>query len=524
MTPSPSAPSAHGPAGADAQRPLPREMELLFQISRVLDDSLDLRDVVSPALEALARHMNMQYGTLTLLNRTTGDILIEAAHGLSPQQQRRVRYRLGEGVTGTVIQTGKPAVLPRTSESDAFLDRTRRGRRPDTSFICVPITVGKEVVGALSVDQAAKDETALREDARLLTIVASMIAQAVKLRRAAQEERERLEAENERLKKELRERFRPANIIGNTHEMQQVYDQIAQVSKSPATVLLLGETGTGKELVAHAIHYNSDRADRPFIRVHCSALPETIIESELFGHEKGAFTGADRERAGRFELANGGTIFLDEIGDLAPQVQIRLLRVLQEREFERVGGSKTLRVNVRVIAATHRDLAQRAQEGLFREDLYYRLNVFPIYVPPLRKRKADIALLADHFLGQYSRAANKPIRRLSSAVIDMLMSYHWPGNVRELENCMERAVLVAEGDVIYPHHLPPTLQTAEATGHPVHGNLKVLVSAYERDLIADALKSARGNMASAARALGTTQRIMGYKVRILGIDPKRYAG
>ncbi len=498
------------------------EIELLFQISRVLDQSLDLRDVVSPVLEALSRRMNMQYGTLTLLNRKTGDILIEAAHGLSAQQARRVRYRLGEGVTGRVVQSGQPAVIVRTSESNEFLDRTRRGKRADTSFVCVPILVGKEVVGALSVDQPTKPAADLNDDARLLTIIASMIAQAVKLRRQAQEERERLEAENARLQDELRERFRPANIIGNSHEMQLVYDQIAQVSRSPATVLIIGETGTGKELVAHAIHYNSDRASRPCVKVHCAALPEGIIESELFGHEKGAFTGADRERQGRFELADGGTIFLDEIGEISASLQIKLLRVLQEREFERVGGTRTIRVNVRVIAATNRDLTQMVRDGKFREDLFYRLHVFPVYVPPLRKRKADVVLLADHFLEKYAKAAGKGVRRLSSAVIDMLMSYHWPGNVRELENCLERAVLVAEGDVIHPHHLPATLQTAEATGSPVQGDLKAMVEGYERDLIVDALKSTRGNIAAAARTLGSTSRIIGYKVHQLGIDPKRY--
>jgi Nif-specific regulatory protein len=497
-------------------------MELLYQISRVLDQSLDLRDIVSPVLEALSRRMNMQYGTLTLLNRNTGDILIEAAHGLTARQARRVRYRLGEGVTGRVVQSGRPAVIARTGESEEFLDRTQRGRHADTSFICVPILVGQEVVGALSVDQPTKTETELADDVRLLTIVASMIAQAVKLRRQAQEEHDRLEAENARLKDELRERFRPANILGNSHEMGLVYDQIAQVSRSPATVLILGETGTGKELVAHAIHYNSDRASRPFVKVHCAALPEAIIESELFGHEKGAFTGADRERQGRFELADGGTIFLDEIGEISASLQIKLLRVLQEREFERVGGVRSLKVNVRVIAATNRDLPQMVREGKFREDLFYRLHVFPIYVPPLRKRKSDVVLLADHFLEKYAKAAGKGVRRLSSAAIDMLMSYHWPGNVRELENCLERAVLVAEGDVIHPHHLPATLQTAEATGSPVTGDLQAMVEAYERDLIVDALKSSRGNMAAAARSLGSTPRIIGYKVHQLGIDPRRY--
>jgi Nif-specific regulatory protein len=499
------------------------ELSLLYDISCTLDASLDLREVLSPVLEALARHLGLQYGTLTLLNRHTGDILIEAAHGLSPQQASRGRYKLGEGVTGRVVQTGEAAVIPKTTDSPLFLNRTQRGKRPDTSFICVPIKVGAEVVGALSVDRLYDANANLDEDVRLLTIISSLIAQAVKLRRAAQEERQRLEEENQRLRAELKDRFRPSNIIGNSHEMQSVYDQIAQVSKSGATVLIEGQTGTGKELVAHAIHYNSDRADKPFIKAHCAALPESVIESELFGHVKGAFTGATADRKGRFELAHGGTLFLDEIGDIPASIQIKLLRVLQEREFERVGGTETIKVNVRLIAATNRDLPLLVSQGKFREDLYYRLHVFPIYVPPLKKRKADIVLLADHFLQKYARDNNKNVRRLSSAVIDMLMSYHWPGNVRELENCIERAVLVAEGEVVHPHHLPPTLQTAEASGTAVHGNLKSLVSAYESDLIRDALKSARGNMAAAARTLGTTQRIIGYKISCHKIDPKKYA-
>jgi Nif-specific regulatory protein len=501
-----------------------RELQLLYHVSRLLDTSLDLREIVSPVLEALAAHMNMNYGTLTLLNRKTGDILIEAAHGLSPQQARRGRYKLGEGVTGQVILTGEPAVIPRKSESPLLLDKTRRGKDADTSFICVPIKVGQEVVGALSVDQTFVPDANLQEDARLLSIIASLIAQAVKLRRIAQEERDRLAEENERLKQELRERFRPSNIVGNSHEMQQVYDQIAQVSKSNATVLILGETGTGKELVAHAIHYNSDRTDKPFVKAHCAALPENLIESELFGHVKGAFTGAIADRKGRFEMAHGGTLFLDEIGDVPPAIQIKLLRVLQEREFERVGDTRTMKVNVRMLAATNRNLQEMVAQGKFREDLYYRLNVFPIYVPPLRTRKTDVVLLADFFLEKYAKEQGKRVRRLSSAVIDMLMSYHWPGNVRELENCLERAVLVAEGDVIHPYHLPPTLQTAEASGTAVTGSLKERVDAFERDLIVDALKSTRGNMAAAARNLETTQRIFGYKVHQYAIEPKKYAG
>ncbi len=511
------------PSDSEEKRRL-QEMTFLYDVSRILDQSLDLRDVVSPILEALAEHMAMNHGTLTLLNRNTGDILTEAAHGLSQQQARRGRYKLGEGITGKVVQTGKLAIIPRKSEEPELLDKTSRGKLEDTSFICVPIQVGQEVVGALSIDRPYAPTKELKEDARLLSIVASMIAQAVKLRRAAQEERERLEKENERLRAELREQFRPSNIIGNSHEMQEVYDQIAQVAGSPASVMIQGETGTGKELVAHAIHYNSDRADKPFIKAHCAALPESVIESELFGHVKGAFTGAVSDRKGRFELAHGGTIFLDEIGDIPPAIQIKLLRVLQEREFERVGGMQTIKVNVRIIVATNRDLAAMSADGTFREDLYYRLNVFPIYVPQLRKRKADIMLLADHFLQKYAKDSGKNIRRFASAVIDMLMSYHWPGNVRELENCVERAVIVAEGDVIHPHHLPPTLQTAEYSGSPIDRDLGEMTQAYESDLIRDSLKSVRGNMAAAARLLGTTQRIIGYKVQKYGIEPKEYAG
>lgn len=499
-----------------------QELSLLHNVSRILDQSLDMREVVSPVLEALSDTMNLQYGTITLLNRTTGDILIEVAHGLSMQQARRGRYKLGEGVTGQVVLTGEPMIVPRKSDSALLVDRTKRGKRPDASFICVPIKSGQEVIGALSAETQYRPDHDLRNDIYLLTIVASMIAQAAQLRRTAQEETEKLEKENERLRRELRERFRPSNIIGNSHEMRFVYDQIAQVCKSQATCLILGESGTGKELIAHAIHYNSDRADKPFVRVHCGALPESVVESELFGHVKGAFTGANTLRKGRFELAHGGTLFLDEVGDISMPIQIKLLRVLQEREFERVGGSETLKVNVRLIAATNHNLRNLIAEGKFREDLYYRLHVFPIYAPPLRKRKTDIVLLADYFLEKYARENHKKVLRLSSAVIDMLMSYHWPGNVRELENCIERAVLVSEGEVIHPSHLPPTLQTAEASGTQTSGSLQNLVESYERDLIVDALKSSRGNMASAARALKTTQRVLGYKVHKYEVDPKKY--
>jgi len=349
------------------------ELSLLFEISQTLDRVLDLRDAVGPVLGAMGRHMGMLRGTIALLNRETGEITIEAAYGLSTSQQERGRYRLGEGVTGKVVATGRPAAVPRIRQEPLFLNRTgaRKGlRKKDVSFICVPIKLGNEAIGALSADRLFSEEKSLEEDVRLLSIIASLIAQAVRLRQSAQEERRHLVEENLRLQEELKDRFRPANIIGNAKTMQAVYDLIAQVARTQTTVLLRGESGVGKELVAHALHYNSDRAGRPLVKVNCAALPETLIESELFGHEKGSFTGATAQRKGRFELARGGTIFLDEIGDLSAHTQIRLLRVLQEKEFERVGGTETVKTDARVIAATNRDLEALLDAGTFRQDLF----------------------------------------------------------------------------------------------------------------------------------------------------------
>lgn len=502
-----------------------QELLLLFEISQVLDECMDLSQAVKPVLESMSTHMGMMRGTITLLNRESGEIMIEAAHGLSEAQKERGRYRPGEGVTGKVVASGEPAVVPHISEEPMFLDRTRARRdmdKKDVSFICVPIKLGNEVIGALSADRLFEEGVSFEEDVRLLSIIASMISQAVRLRQSVQEERHRLLEENFRLQRQLKERFRPSNIVGKSKTMQVVYDLIAQVSKSDATVLIRGESGTGKELVAHAIHFNSPRSSSSFIKVNCGALPESVVESELFGHERGAFTGAIATRKGRFELAHGGTIFLDEIGDLSPTTQIKLLRVLQEREFERVGGSTTIKTDVRIITATNRDLEQLIKDNKFREDLYYRLNVFPIHVPPLRERKTDVPLLADYFVEKFGKANNKEIVRISTPAIDMLMSYHWPGNVRELENCIERAVLLSSDKVIHSHHLPPTLQTALASGTSNNSALDTTLDSVERDMLVDALKTAGGNKARAARALGISERVIGLRVKKYQIDPRRF--
>jgi len=349
-----------------------------------------------------------------------------------------------------------------------------------------------------------------------------MIAQAVKIQRLIEEDKKRLVDENTHLRQELRDRYDFSNIIGTSGPVRQMYEQVAQVAATNTTVLIRGESGTGKELIAHSIHYNSLRAKKPFIKVSCAALPDSLIESELFGYEKGAFTGADARKKGRFELAEGGTLFLDEIGDLPLATQVKLLRVLQEREFERLGGTETVKVNVRLLAATNKDMEKGIAAGTFREDLYYRLNVFAIFVPPLRDRKADLLMLADHFLDKFSQEHGKNIKRISTPAIDMLASYHWPGNVREMENALERAVLMCDGQVIHAHHLPPSLQTAEASGTVMRVSLSDSVAAYEKDLIQDTLKTTRGNRAKAARLLDTTERILSYKVRNYSIDVGRF--
>ncbi len=502
-----------------------RELSLLYEVSQALGRSLNIREVVGPVLNALAEKMGMTRGTLTLLNRKSGEMYIEVAHGLSESQRKKGRYQIGEGVTGKVVKTGKPAIVPHISDEPLFLDRTGSRKdlhKTDISYLCVPIKLGREIIGALSADRLFDETVSLKEDVRLLSIIASMVAQAVRLRQQTQEERERLIQENLRLQSELKERFQPANIIGKSKGMREVYQLIAQVSNSTANVLIRGESGTGKELIANAIHFNSQRASKPLVKVNCAALPETVLESELFGHEKGAFTGATSMRKGRFELSNGGTIFLDEVGDLPPMVQIRLLRVLQEREFERVGGTQTMKIDVRVIAATNRNLEELMTQEKFREDLYYRLNVFPIYVPPLRERKSDIMLLSDFFVERYALANDKMIQRICTHAIDMLMSYHWPGNVRELENCIERAVLLSNQGVIYGYHLPLTLQTPSYSGTIQYGTLQGELDRYERDLIIDALKTSQGNMAQAAIILGTTERIIGLRVQKYNIDFKRF--
>jgi Nif-specific regulatory protein len=496
----------------------------LLEVSQALAGANDLRAALHRVLERLERYHGVVRGAVTLTDPASGDLPIEASIGLNAEG-RKARYKLGEGITGRVVQSGKPIVVPEVSREPLFLHRAFHGRRnaaQELSFICVPILLHRKPVGTLGVDLHFHKDRDYEEETRLFGVIASMIGQALAAHRLLEDERKKLLEENTTLRQELRERYDFSNIIGTSGPMRQVYEQIHQVARTNTTVLIRGESGTGKELIAHALHYNSTRAKKPFIKVNCAALPETLIESELFGYEKGAFTGAQNRKRGRFELAEGGTLFLDEIGEINLATQVKLLRVLQEREYERVGGTETLKANVRLIAATNKDLETAIGEKSFREDLYYRLNVFTLFIPPLRERKSDLLLLADHFVAKYSREHGKNIRRISTPAIDMLVSYHWPGNVRELENIIERAVLVCDGNAIHGHHLPPTLQTAEASETVTNTSLTDAVEQFEKDLILDALKTTRGNRAKAARLLRTTERIVNYKVTKYEIDCSRF--
>jgi Nif-specific regulatory protein len=498
-----------------------QELAVILEVSRTIEKSFELHDVVQPVLKKIQDLMGLRRGAITLVNKESGDLAIDEAVGL-PRENSEAYLKIIHDAAKRVIETGKVQVVDVDSLIEAGNTLAPESSRHST-ILCVPVISEKEIVGTMSVERDRDAKASQESDLRLVSMIASLIGQAVRVRHNAWTQIASLRAENARLQDQIARGFRPPSMIGTSSLMRTVYYHIEQVASSKTTVLIRGESGTGKELVAKALHENSNRNKGPFVKFNCAALPDSIIESELFGHEKGAFTGALSMRKGRFEIADKGTIFLDEIGDISPSVQTKLLRVLQEREFERVGGQTPIRTDVRVIAATNRDLETMIAENKFRADLYYRLNVFPIYIPPLRERKCDILLLADHFIEKYARMNNSKVRRISSAAIDLLVSYYWPGNVRELENCMERAVLLANGDSILAQHLPPTLQkktTAEEKASKA--TLEDALNSLEREMLVDALKESGSNMAEAARRLGLTERQMGLRVRKYGIELKRF--
>ena len=513
--------SERPPADSSLVVPKPAHEHLLAvaEVGRELAGPGDLDRRLIKSLQVLEQRLGARRSALYLA--TDGErpsLLLEVAHGISPDQ---FRPRFGGGVAGRVAQSGQPVIVPVVRhDAMAQSELTDLSRWYDTEWnlIAVPVFSAGHSVGALCA--YFRHRTPLSERLGVLDVVATLLSKAVE---AAHHRpgvlHEAPSNDDAAPAHQPQELFEYANMVGASVAMRQVYDLISQVARTNATALLRGESGTGKELVARAIHDNSPRAAMPFVKVNCAALPEPLFESELFGHERGAFTGAHARKKGRFELAAGGTLFLDEIGELTLRTQAKLLRALQFREFERVGGTETLHTDVRIVAATNADMERAVQLGSFREDLYYRIHIFTITLPPLRDRRADIPVLAEYFLGKLSAEHQRKISRISSAAMDMLTHHPWPGNVRELENVIERAVVVCDAAVIQKHHLPAALNAAPV---PEQLTLGQAVERLERAMVEDALRNQGGNIAAAARVLGTTERIIRYKAGKLGLDPARY--
>ena len=490
------------------------ELAALLDVSMILNSSFELEKNLLNAMKTLSEHLDMQRGTITLFDRKTGELRIAVAHGLTREQIARGKYRIGEGIVGRVVETGSPMVIPDLGKEPLFLNRTKaRIEKDNVSFLCVPITIKDEVLGVLSVDRIFDKMVSVEEDLRVLQIIATLIGQAIKIHSAYETERQK----KEELTKELKNRYSLPNIISVSDKMEDVTKTCLKVANSRANVLLRGESGTGKELIAKALHYESDRSNMPFVALNCAALPETLLEAELFGYEKGAFTGAIGAKPGRFELANKGTIFLDEIGDINLSIQAKLLRVLQEHTFERLGGTKTIHVDVRVVAATNRNLEEMVKAGKFREDLYWRLNVVPIFIPALRDRREDIPPLIEHFLKRFNKEYEKNIT-INPDALRYLIEYAWPGNVRELENTIERLVVLNESGIIKADELPAYIKDKiSIKNYTSEGSLIVEKERLEKERIIEALKKCNFNQSKAARLLGITQRQIGYKIQKYGI-------
>jgi Nif-specific regulatory protein len=553
--------------GVDNNNSTSHALISIYEIGKILSSSFNLEKTLNEVLNLLASYMQMRRGMVSLVGES-GQLEVVAAAGVKADILQREASRLAGGPVGRVLAVGSPEVLLDLSEEPEY---AAEGCFADTlddevvSFIGVPVKTNGKAVGVVSVERVwhPSDSTVNFEaDVRFLTMVATLIGQTVRLHQSVAKERERLMLEKHLLQKALSNKTTPSgapvsmdNVVGVSRRMQDVYAAVQLIAPSRTTVLLRGESGTGKELIAKAIHTLSARKDAPFIKVNCAALSETLLESELFGHEKGAFTGATQERKGRFELANHGTLFLDEIGEISPSFQAKLLRVLQEGEFERVGGTRTIKIDVRMITATNRDLEAMVARGDFRSDLYYRINVVPIVLPPLRDRKEDIPPLAEHFLKQFNKENSREVT-LAPQAMDVLMHCHFPGNVRELENCVNRVATMTRGNLIQhadllcqketclsaqlwkarspscrpiEHeclHAAPAAPAAPAPapsvpmprGDAAADELGVLP---KRDRLLKAMETAGWVQAKAARLLGLTPRQIGYALKKYDIEVKR---
>lgn len=512
-----SAPS-YTQISSSRSRLIEAELEALFQVGQVLSRSLRLEETLQGVLQVLHDKAGMLHGMVTLRGHQ-GELAITAVYSGGKPLRDKVTYRVGEGIIGNVLEAGKTIVLPRIADDPRFLDRLGLYDL-NLPFIGIPIQInGDEVVGVLAAQPCTSDDQLLPDRTRFMEMVAQLVAQTIRLAREIEKERRDLTDERDRLRRAVRGNYGFDNIIGHSSAMKRVFDIVRQVAKWNTTVLIRGESGTGKELIANAIHYNSPRSQGEFVKVNCAALPENLLESELFGHEKGAFSGAISQHKGRFERADGGTLFLDEIGETTPTFQAKLLRVLQEGELERVGGNRTIKVDVRIITATNVDLEAEVESGRFREDLYYRLNVMPIVLPPLRERTEDIPELARFLVNKIAKNQGRSLEITDSA-FRLLMRHQWSGNVRELENRLERAAILCEDGKIdrtvlsltgLEDELPLTTQNNVQQIDLKDPNLD------ERERVIAALEQAGWVQAKAARLLDMTPRQIAYRIQILNI-------
>lgn len=493
------------------------ELTVIYEICRMIGQALKLDRALDTILGILSETLAMQRATVILKDEETDCLVIRASHGLTHAERKRGVYRPDEGVTGLIFSTAQPFVVPDISKEPLFLNKTRARpiQKEAIAFLGVPILLHGRAIGVLHVDRLFEKEISFEEDIRFLSIVATLISQLVSLNRQVR-----------RREEELRKVAGPKGMdplpgnmrslmVGRSGSMASVQAQVRKVAPSRASVLLLGESGTGKTLIAQIVHNLSTRSDHAFVKINCAALPEPLLESELFGYDKGAFTGATRSRPGRFEEADNGTVFLDEVAELSLPLQAKLLRFLQDREFERLGSTKTRKVDVRIIAATNTDLGEAVRCGQFREDLFYRLNVFPIHVPPLRERREDIPSLVDYFLERTSREYGRALT-VGAGAMELLVRYDWPGNVREMENLIERLCIMVDEDNICREHLPENFQTL-ARFEETPAALSRLEQ-MEREEILAALESNAWLQSRSAKVLGLTPRQIGYRIKKFGLE------
>lgn len=521
------------------------EISILYDMAVMLASSTNIKDCIERGMRTLKRNDYLERCTLFMLSDDATHLELHSSIDLTVQQQKMATYKLGEGATGLAAQSAEPVVIENIHQNINYLNKIGTANTKSISYVAVPIIQNGGVIGVISANIAESSVMDFDDIVHMLTIVGSLFCGTLARQREFVKEKETLSELKTYYKDQALSEYKFENIIGKSSKMQHIFNMLETVSPSDATILVRGETGTGKELIATAVHNLSKRSNGPFIKLNCAAISETLLESELFGHEKGAFTDAKEARKGRFELADGGTLFLDEIGDITPALQVKLLRILQEQEFERVGGNKTIKTNVRLVAATNRNLEEMVKKGEFREDLYYRLNVIPVNLPPLRERYEDVKLLVEYYLQKFMKEHRKQMT-FSKPALEVLLDYPWPGNIRELQNTMERIVLICPDGVVVPemlnHVLPFNYQkmhmpveekpaTIMMSSPQIHEQAsshesnqapqrltKTSLQEMEKESILQALIDNRGIQTKAAAQLGMTARQIGYKIKQYKID------